>query len=146
MLIVKYTNVNFFKITKEKVLFMKGFAERLKYLREELGLTQKELAKVCNVSPQCICCLEQDTRNPTGSTVAVLARTLNTSADYLLGLEDDFGIRTATTTDDCLTSEEREIIKKYRELNIHGKKLVNTVIDTHLAAMAENKRNLNKNT
>ncbi len=96
---------------------MKSFADRLKYLREEMGLTQKELAKICNVSPQCICCLEQETRNPTGSTVAVLARTLNTSADYLLGLEDDFGIRTAAPMGDGLSSEERKLLSVYQSLS-----------------------------
>ena len=64
-----------------------AFSEVLKYLREEREITQKELANKCNLSPQCICALEQGTRNPTGSTVAVLAAFFGVSADYLLDLE-----------------------------------------------------------
>lgn len=108
---------------------MNDFAERLKYLREEKGLTQKELAKICKVSPQCICCLEQKTRYPTGSTVAELARALGATADYLLGLEDDFGTRTATNV---YSPEERKLIEKYRKLNASGKKLINTTFETLL--------------
>ena len=47
------------------------FSETLKYLREERQITQKQLAYACNLSPQCICNLEQGTRNPTGGRLFV---------------------------------------------------------------------------
>lgn len=114
-------------------------------LRKEQGSSQQKLADAIGVSQSTIAQIEKNRNEATASTIRKLATFFNVSADYLLGLEDDFGARTAAPMSDGLTSEEREIIKKYRELNVHGKKLVNTVIDTHLATMAENKRKLNKN-
>lgn len=114
-------------------------------LRKEQGSSQQKLADAIGVSQSTIAQIEKNRNEATASTIRKLATFFNVSADYLLGLEDDFGARTAAPMGDGLTSEEREIIKKYRELNVHGKKLVNTVIDTHLATMAENKRKLNKN-
>lgn len=70
-----------------------SFAEILKFIRESNDLTQKELANKSGLSQQCVCSLEQGTRSPTGSTLVALSRALNVSTDYLLGLEDDFGIR-----------------------------------------------------
>lgn len=97
-----------------------AFSKILKYLREEKEITQKELAKACKLSPQCICNLEQGTRNPTGSTVATLALFFGVSADYLLGLEDDFGARTSTNVapmGESLTAAERELIADFRQLS-----------------------------
>lgn len=94
-----------------------AFSDRLKYLREEKEVTQKELAKACCLSPQCICNLEQGTRNPTGSTVATLATFFSVSADYLLGLEDDFGTPIAAQVSDGMTADERELLRLYRELS-----------------------------
>lgn len=67
------------------------FNEILKGLREERGLTQKNIADACKVSPTCICQLETGSRSPTGSTLLSLADFFNCSIDYLLGREDDFG-------------------------------------------------------
>ena len=117
---------------------------RLKELRQEKGLSQTEVAKALNTSQRNIGRWENNENEPTATFISKLAMFFEVSTDYILGLEDDFGARTAVPMADGLTSEEREIIKKYRELNVHGKKLVNTVIDTHRATMAENKRNSNK--
>ena len=94
-----------------------AFSETLKYLREEKQITQKELAAACKLSPQCICALEQGTRNPTGSTVAVLAQFFEVSADYLLGLEDDFGARAAAPMHSAHSSEETRLLEIYRKLS-----------------------------
>lgn len=110
-----------------------SFAETLKYLREENQITQKELANQCKLSPQCICNLEQGLRNPTGSTVAVLAQFFGVSADYLLGLEDDFGVRTAAPIGDTYSSEERKIIEQYRSLPKQLKKLVRDQLEVYCA-------------
>lgn len=73
------------------------FNEILKGLREERGLTQKNIADACKVSPTCICQLETGSRSPTGSTLLSLADFFNCSIDYLLGREDDFGNITRQT-------------------------------------------------
>lgn len=111
-----------------------NFSKILKYLREEKQITQKELAAACNLSSQCICALEQGTRNPTGSTVAVLATFFEVSADYLLGLEDDFGAKTSTSAapiGESLTNEEWQIIRQYRSLDDKIKKLIRDQLEVY---------------
>ena len=66
---------------------------RLKELRLEKNLTQTELAKAINTSQRNIGRWENGLNEPTSSFVMQLATYLEVSADYLLGLEDDFGVR-----------------------------------------------------
>lgn len=61
------------------------FKNILKELRLERSLTQKEVAQNCDLSPQCISQLEMGTRNPTGSTLELLADYFDCSIDYLMG-------------------------------------------------------------
>ena len=69
------------------------FKRRLKELRGERNLSQKQVAEACGISPTCICQLETGARNPTGTTLSQLADFFEVSTDYLLGREDDFGNR-----------------------------------------------------
>ncbi|MBQ4269075.1 MAG: helix-turn-helix domain-containing protein [Clostridia bacterium] len=68
------------------------FKDILRDLRENRGLTQKNIADSCALSPTCICQLETGARNPTGSTLSALADFFGVSTDYLLGRSDDFGV------------------------------------------------------
>ena len=93
------------------------FSSRLIGLLQEKNITQKELAKACRLSTQCVSALITGRNNPTGSTVAALSKFFDVSADYLLGLEDDFGIRTAAPMGDGLSSEERKLLSVYQSLS-----------------------------
>lgn len=98
------------------------FNEILKGLREERGLTQKNIADACKVSPTCICQLETGSRSPTGSTLLSLADFFNCSIDYLLGREDDFGnITIQTEKPDPLPQDEQRLIDTYRKLDTVNK-------------------------
>lgn len=68
-----------------------NYAERLKSIRQELGLTQKELADRANLAISCISMIELGKREPSANTLLSLSNALGVSADYLLGLEDEFG-------------------------------------------------------
>lgn len=94
------------------------FNEILKGLREERGLTQKNIADACKVSPTCICQLETGSRSPTGSTLLSLADFFNCSIDYLLGREDDFGNITIHTEKPApLPQDEQELLSIYQALS-----------------------------
>lgn len=67
---------------------MKIFAERLKDLRLEKELSQRELAKQVNLSYSAIRQWENEERVPNAEAVVVLAKFFAVSADYLLGLSD----------------------------------------------------------
>lgn len=67
---------------------MKIFAERLKELRTEEGLTIVDLAKAIGVSNIAISRWERLQRIPNIEVLYKLARFFKVSADYLIGLED----------------------------------------------------------
>lgn len=93
------------------------FNEILKGLREERGLTQKNIADACKVSPTCICQLETGSRSPTGSTLLSLADFFNCSIDYLLGREDDLGNITIKTEKPApLPQDEQTLLNNFRKL------------------------------
>ncbi len=92
------------------------FSSRLIGLLQEKNITQKELAKACRLSTQCVSALITGRNNPTGSTVAALSKFFDVSADYLLGLEDDFGVRAATPIGYDMTEKEKSMLKAFRNL------------------------------
>lgn len=67
---------------------MKEFAERLKDLRLEKGLSQRELAKLLNINHSAIMRWENETHVPNAEAVVMLAKFFSVTTDYLLGLTD----------------------------------------------------------
>ncbi len=67
---------------------MKEFAERLKDLRLEKGLSQRELAKLLNVSHAAIARWENETHIPNAEAIVILAKFFSVTTDYLLGVTD----------------------------------------------------------
>ena len=64
------------------------FAHRLKELREQKGLKQKELAKLVNVSQKTISAYETGRAQPPSETLQQLAKIFGVTVDFLLGLAD----------------------------------------------------------
>ncbi len=67
---------------------------KLKELRIERGLTQKELALVLDCSQSMITRWEKGECEPTENIIRKTAIFFDVSTDYLLGLEDDVGAKT----------------------------------------------------
>lgn len=65
------------------------FGNRLKKIREEKGLTQKELADQLHVTFQTVSKWEKDVNEPCFSTLKDIAKTLNCSIGYLFGERND---------------------------------------------------------
>ncbi len=61
---------------------------KIKELRKEKGLTQKELAKLINKSETGYASWEQGLSEPNVNDIRLLCQIFEVSADYLLGLED----------------------------------------------------------
>lgn len=61
------------------------FSTILKDLRDEKGLTQKELAQACKLSPQCISALEKGINSPTATTLSAISNYFNIPIDELIG-------------------------------------------------------------
>ena len=67
---------------------MKIFSERLKDSRQDLGMSQKEVADSLGITASAYANYEQNLREPSLTILAKICETLDVSADYLLGIED----------------------------------------------------------
>lgn len=66
---------------------MVEFGQRLRALRKQKNLTQKQLAELIGVKNSIVSFYEVGDRFPSPEMIIKLSSTLNTSADFLLGLE-----------------------------------------------------------
>lgn len=64
------------------------FAQRLKELRTEKGLSIQALAREVGIGSSSLCRWENNQAEVKGSQLITLARFFNVTTDYLLGLED----------------------------------------------------------
>ena len=69
---------------------MTVFAERLKKLRDTEGQTQDQLGKAVGLSRESVSKYETGTREPDVEAIASIARHFKVSADYILGITDEF--------------------------------------------------------
>lgn len=67
---------------------MKIFAERLKELRQERGLSIQALAREVKIGSSSICRWENCQADVKGYQLVILAKYFGVSIDYLMGLED----------------------------------------------------------
>lgn len=65
--------------------------EKIKRLRKENGLNQTQLAERIGVDKSAISFWENGINEPKANYITKLALLFNISADYLLGIEDEFG-------------------------------------------------------
>ena len=98
--------------------------EKLNELRENQGLNKKEFAKYLGIKYTTYNNYETGLREPSSDFLILVSEKLNVSIDYMLGLKDDRNILHSYK----LLSGEYEHIKKYRELDTHGKDMVDTVL------------------
>lgn len=64
-------------------------AKRIKECRKRKGLTQKELSNLLKISPMTVRRWEWNERKPNIDIIQTLAKILDTSVEYLMGLKDD---------------------------------------------------------
>lgn len=64
------------------------FSKRLKELRKKNNLTQKKLADLCGMSQQVINTYENEKQFPRLESLILLAKSLNTTIDYLCGISE----------------------------------------------------------
>ena len=118
-----------------------SFGSRLKDKRKELGITQPQLAKLLGVSQSAIGSWETDTNSPRATLLYDLFDILHCDANYL------FQDETRELYKDQATPEEFEnIIKKYRDLDDHGREMVDFTLEKEYersAALEEQKEESN---
>jgi len=97
-------------IIKQGVVFL--FSSRLKYLRENRGLSQLELGNVLNVTQQTINNYEKGKREPSQEMLQKIASYFKVSIDYLFGWSDDPRYKPPQITDPTVLKELEETKKE----------------------------------
>lgn len=63
------------------------FGQRIKEIRQEKNLSQRDFAKLLNITQGALCRWEKGENLPNIEILFQIAKTLEVSADYLIGLE-----------------------------------------------------------
>ena len=103
---------------------MMSFGERLKNIRINKGMTQEDLSRRMGVSVITIRNWESGRKRPTSDSVAWLAKTLNVSADVILGTDGK-----ESDAEFSLTNSEWSLIRSYRALDDYGRRIVMTICE-----------------
>lgn len=96
--------------------------DRIKGLRLQRSMTQKEFAKTLGVSVVSIQCWENGSKNPSMSAIIAIATTFKVTTDYLLGIE-----KITERDSSLLSNSEQKLLNNYRSLDHFGKKAVETI-------------------
>mgnify|MGYP000490302186 CR=1 FL=1 len=102
---------------------------KVKELRLENNLTQRELSQKIHIAQNTLSQIENNIANPSYEVLNLIADFFQCSTDYLLGREDDFGnitIKTEKPAD--LSDDELKIVKQYRSLHAGYKALIENQI------------------
>lgn len=91
---------------------MKTIGERIVFLREDREISQKELAEKVGITAASLSRYENNIYDPKGTIILSLAKHLNTSTDFLLGLTPNYNTDSAPS----ISSNEYRLLKTYRAL------------------------------
>lgn len=96
-------------------------SEQIKERRRALGLTQGDLAKLVNLTQAQISRYERGDSDPPPDSLVALARALNTTTDYLLGVSNVVNPLQSEIEDEVLTlikqfppEKREEILRRLR--------------------------------
>ena len=100
-------------------------SERLRNLRVESGLSKRELVSMLPINYSTYANYESGYREPNSDILLILSKHFKVSIDYLLGVSDN---KWKADEVAVLNEHEHEHIMKYRHLDMHGKELVDLVL------------------
>lgn len=87
---IYYNKMNTLKVGRCITFSMiKGMANRLKDLRTQNRLTQKQVANILDISPSIVSAYETGERTPSAEMLLALSYLYKCSTDYLLGKNND---------------------------------------------------------
>ena len=109
-----------------------NISDRIRELRAQTSMTQKELSSAIGVSVKSLQCWEYGTKIPATPAVVDLAKVFNVSTDYLLGVS-------RANTSFSIARDERSLLEDYRALDEHGKSIVKTICSMERSRISEEK-------
>lgn len=105
-----------------------SIGKRIRKRRQELKLTQEDLASALSLTPQHISGIEQDKRNPSLSSLAKLAEELGITVDYLVAGKEGVIVDTIPA------------IKADKKLSLESKKALVTLVQELYSVRGSNNR------
>ena len=128
-----------------------NIGNKIRYLREERGITQKQLAENISSTNKNIWAYETGYTLPPVDTIIRLSKFFGVSVDYLLGLEDDFGGKVAGSNSPRstlsgvpaapeLSNEEKKLIKFYRAIGETARVAIYTTAESFFNQLPEEKK------
>ena len=115
-----------------------SIGSRIKQRREELGMTQPELAQKIGVSKGSIGNYESGVSSPNENILFRLFEILKCDANYLY--QDDINKKVEIDLD--FSEHEKNMIKKYRALDHISQKAVNSIINIEYERNSTQQQNL----
>ena len=111
------------------------FANRLKDLRKERGLTQAELSEKLGVSKGAVAQWEGGKRKPSYKTLDAMSELFGKKIEYILGTTDDnsdvkkFSIQGTADVEDLRDNSSYATLIGYMQLDEYGKRAVESIIN-----------------
>ena len=104
-------------------------AERLKTLRCEQGITKRELVSRLPLNYSTYANYESGFREPNSEVLQLLAKHFCVSIDFLMGVSNN-----RKTADEIavLTDDEHNHVTNYRQLDLHGREIVDIILQKEL--------------
>lgn len=115
-------------------------SERLRLLRRELNISKRELVSQLPLNYSTYANYESGFREPNSDVLQMLAKHLDVSVDFLLGVSDN---RRAADDIAVLDDSEHNLIMRLRQLDSHSRELVQLVVQKEFdrAILASNLEN-----
>ena len=95
---------------------MNTLGERLSFLRDNMEMTQMELAEKIGITPMTLAKYTKDLNEPRSSTIAKMAQVLNTTSDYIIGLTNDY-TSSNTESPSLQNKREQDLLFSFRKLS-----------------------------
>lgn len=111
--------------------------DRLKEARKNANMTQKQVAEIVGIATTTYSGYERGASDPDVNTLGKIMSAIHTDANFLYQdyREKSNPIRYDSTKmllDEVISRHESGLIKKYRALDVHGKELVNMIINKEM--------------
>lgn len=107
--------------------------DKLKELRESTGLNKKDFAASLGVKYTTYNNYEVGTREPASDFLIMISKKFDVSIDYIMGLSEE----KEKSFHYELKASEYDHIEKYRDLDVHGKSIVDFILDREYARTTE---------
>lgn len=117
------------------------FADKLRILRKDKGLTQAGLSKILGVSPSTIGMYEQGRREPDSKMLIKTAEFFDVPAGYLIGNEDSLKTQNIEEITDLFVKmlrKKKSLFFKGRQLNDEEVEQIITLLKEGLIEAVEN--------